>query len=204
MARYDRGYLEPKIDIREPHEPGARLGEECNRLMEESYSDWVLIKDTDVLILHPNFYRVCQESIRKEPETGIFTAWCDNIMSKHQRHPGAPQNGTIEDHQRFARKVWDENGFRLDLIEGPKVIGGFFMLINKDAWREADGFSAHGGLFEEDDEFCRRIWRVGRGIRRISGIYCLHLHDRVFGSFLPDEKCSKELWIEHKKRKKKR
>ena len=166
----------PKIDVRIAFEPGGQIGADYNRIMRESPHEWVLFLDHDVLLLHPSWYQVAQEAIRSHPEAGIFTCWTNNIACKHQKDRGAPAGHDIEAHRARAWELWNKYGMKCS-HNRRWLIGGFFMLTSKAAWRKAGGFP-EDGFFGVDNEYHRRIMRAGLTCWRIDGLYCYHIRDR--------------------------
>jgi len=176
-----RGYVEPKIDVRIPFEPGARLGAEYNRIMMDSPCDWVLFLDHDVLILHPSWYAVCQEAIKKTPNAGLFTCFTSVCGNVYQQCPGAPAGHDIKYHRIKARELWDKNGYNVTPIQ-KQLIAGFFMLTSRAAWRKAGGFCE--GFLGVDNDYHKRVMKAGMGVYRIDGIYAYHLRERKDGDWI--------------------
>lgn len=176
-----RGYVEPKIDVRIPFEPGARLGAEYNRIMQDSPCDWVLFLDHDVLILHPSWYLVCQEVIRKTPNAGLFTCFTSVCGNVYQACPGAPTGHDIKRHRVKAREVWDKGQYNVTPIT-KQLIAGHFMLTSRAAWKKAGGFM--DGFLGVDNDYHRRVMKAGMGVYRMDGVYAYHLRERVDGDWI--------------------
>jgi GT2 family glycosyltransferase len=188
--------IEPAINTSIPYDPEANLGQEYNRLMEESSREWVLFLDHDVLILNPHWYHLCQEAIRRHPEGGIFTVFTGNQGSGIQRLKWSPDRRMpVMEHRKAALRLWQKKGYSVtDISDDP--ISGFFLLTSKAAWEKAGGFSPNG-LFGIDRDYQRRIVSAGFRVYRIDGIYALHLRDRIGGSWIGGLKTSKELWAQY-------
>ena len=192
-------WLEPKIDVRIAFEPNGRLGEDYNRIMEESSQEWVLFLDHDVLIIHPCWYSVCQHAIKQKPEAGIFTIWSNNIGNKRQKYPGAPNSRhPIHAHKNLARRIWMKYQYNLSVID-PHLIGGFFLLTSKTAWNKAGKFRGTG-LLGEDNEYHRRMMACKLKAYRIDGLYALHLRERHEGTWIKGVKTTVEYFMEYKMR----
>lgn len=173
---------QPKIDIRIAYEPGAKIGQDYNRIMRETAHEWVLFLDHDVLLLHPSWYEVCQRAIREHPDAGLLTCFTNNIACKHQKDPGAPRGHDVAHHRARARVLWEEHGYAC--TENRRwLIGGFFMLTSKAAWRKADGFP-EDGFFGVDNEYHHRIMKAGFKCYRMDGLYGYHLRDRQGGNWI--------------------
>jgi len=172
----------PKIDVRIAYEPGAKIGQDYNRIMRETVHEWVLLLDHDVLLLHPSWYEVCQRAISEHPDGGLFTCFTNNIGCKHQKDLGAPRGQDIGAHCARAKRLWEQNRYRCTL-NSRHLIGGFFMLTSKTAWRKAGGFP-EDGFFGVDNEYHRRIMKTGFKCYRMDGLYCYHIRDRKGGNWI--------------------
>lgn len=178
-----------KIDVRIPFEPGGRLGEDYNRVMEETKHDWVLFLDHDVFLCNPHWYHLCQFSIQSQPKAGMFSCWTNNLGDTPQRHPDAPVTHCLIEHKKFARVIWDQYQYSLT---GIGKCSGMLMLISKKAWGAVGCFPAQG-LFKEDWTFTKRLVKGGFQVFRIDGLYVYHMRDRDDGSWIDGHKTSKEL-----------
>ena len=186
--------VEPKIDVRIPHEPGGMLGPDCNRILNESSHDWILFLDADVFLpCHPNWYYVCQQAILKQPDAGIFTCWTGRISKKSdQYHKYAPHGDDLLKHRRFALALWNEYGLSLTPVS--RGLGGFFLLVNRRV-----GVTFPGeGQFNEDLGFVERVINVGHPVLRIDGLYVYHQQDRDVGTYITGQVTAKELYDEYR------
>lgn len=165
----------PKIDVRIPYEPDGKLGEDYNRIMTETAHEWVLLLDHDVLILHANWYELCQRAIAQQPNAGIITARTNNVACKDQVVRGAPAGHDIEAHRRTAREFWRRDGFNLTEIRR-HLIAGFFMLTRKAVWEKVGGFKP--GFLGVDNDYHRRVAKAGFKVWRMDGLYCYHRRER--------------------------
>lgn len=175
------GFLYPKIDVRIPYEPNGRLGEDYNRVMQETVHDWVLFIDHDILLnTNPHWYHICQTVIKEHPKTGMFTCRTNVHHKTAQYDPSSPQNNdSIDVHQDHARKIFDEIGYRCSRIGAPRMhVSGFFMLISKSAWSSVGGFPGKG-MFKEDWEFSKRLEKKGIPVMLIEGLYVYHMRKRM-------------------------
>jgi len=179
----------PKIDVRIPFEPGGKLGEDYNRIMNESKHDWVLFLDHDLFLLNPHWYLMCQKAISSNPGAGMFSCWTNNLGKTMQRDETAPQTDSLIDHINHAKKIFQKFGYGCTEID---KASGMFLLISKVAWERVLGFPGLG-LFKEDWDFSRRLKNYKFKIFRIDGLYVYHLRDRSRGSWIEGEKTSKEL-----------
>jgi len=191
----ENSVVQPKIDVRIAYEPGARIGQDYNRIMRETPHEWVLFLDHDVLLLHPSWYAVCQRAIRDHPDGGLFTCYTNNIGCKHQKAPGAPTGDSIRAHRTHARKLWEANGYRC--TENSKhLIGGMFMLTSRTAWRASGGFP-EDGFFGVDNWYHRQVMQAGLKCYRIDGLYCYHIRDRKGDQWIRDVDTAATLARQH-------
>ena len=189
-----------KIDVRIPYEPGGKLGADYNRIMRETPHDWVLFLDHDVfLCLNPNWYHICQHVIDAEQNVGIFTCKTNAHHSNTgQQEPNSPEGDSISEHFLFSKKVWDTYGYSCSDIT---KISGFFMLVNKQAWKKAGGFPGRE-MFKEDWDFSRRVSKAGYRLMLINGLYVYHMKKR-YGTFIEGIKTTKEVKGDHDAQKRK-
>ena len=176
------------IDARIPFSTDGNLGKAYNRAVAESQSEWVLLLDHDVLILHPNWRHLCERVILDNPDAGLFTCWASKIGSPVQQALMQPaQNAPMRDHRAFARATFHKYGYTVSrLTPFHCKTSGFFLLVKKEAWR-----GAKDGFFGVDWNLKDRITHAGYSVYRIDGLYCFHLKDRE-GSWVDNIKTSKD------------
>jgi GT2 family glycosyltransferase len=179
-----------KIDVRIPYEPGGKLGWDYNRIMMETPHNWVLFLDHDVfLALNPNWYHICQQVIENQPNVGVFTCKTNAHHSNTgQQEVNAPGTDNIFEHLEYSRKIWNEKQYTCSDIE---KTSGFFMLVNKKAWKKAEGFPGKA-MFKEDWDFSRKVKNAGYRLVLIEGLYVYHMKKRV-GSFIEGMDTTKEI-----------
>lgn len=183
--------IQPKIDVRIPHEPHGRLGQDCNRILSESVHDWILFLDADIfLTCNRNWYFLCQTAINQHPEAGAFTCFTNKIYCADQRHKDAPKGRDLDAHKKFAKRVFDERSTTVSEID--LDIGGYFMLVNKTAALSVGGFPGLG-QFDEDTALSQRLRAGGHKIYRINGLYVFHDQDKKQGSWIDEDVTAKEI-----------
>lgn len=182
-----------KIDVRIAYEPGGRLGQDYNRIFSETPHQWVLLIDHDILLnTNPLWYTICQRAIEQHPDTGMFSCLTNAHHRTPQRIKSSPGGLAADDHQAFARKIWEENRYRCDLVQPGTNLAGFFMLISTDAWKSVGGFPGNG-MFEEDWAFTQRLHQAGIPVRIMRGLYVLHAQRRT-DSWDSEVETSKEIF----------
>lgn len=165
---------------------GVAIGVEYNRIMNDAKTPWVLLLDHDVFMLHPNWYRVCQEAIKQQPSAGMFSCYTNNIGCKRQKCAGSPEGDDIAVHKAFARQRWEAYRYALTPNK-THYIGGFFMLVNKAAWKEAGGF-VETGFYGVDNDFHKRLLDdAHRMVYQIEGLYCYHERNRKDKAWIEGE-----------------
>jgi len=135
-----------------------------------------------VLLLHPSWYEVCQKAIADNPSGGLFTCFTNNIGCKLQLLPDAPKGHDIAEHRARAKAVWEHYGYGASMNR-TNLIGGFFMLTSKTAWKKSGGFPEEG-FFGVDNEYHRRIMAAGFKCFRMDGLYAYHIRNREGGSWI--------------------
>ncbi len=163
----------PEIEICTPYRADGNLGRACNEGIERSTSDWVLVKDWDVVLAcHPNVMYLCEEAVSMKPHAGLFTCWTNALSLRENKWPGAPgEEAMFSTHRAVAREIFEQHGISLTRLSRPKC-GGYFMLVNKIAWRAVQGFPQ--GFFGVDTGFCKRLRNNEWPVYRIDGLYVPH------------------------------
>ena len=168
-------YTDPVIDVHVPYEPGkANFGAACNRIMEETKHEWVLLLDHDVLLLHEKWYVICQEAIRTlSSKTSDKIGWISAVTNysplQCQLSPGCPQSTDISDHVKWAHESQKRN--RAVICACNDDYAGFFMLTNKEAWIAAGGFRND---FFIDVDYSRKLAEAGYKKYILPGLYAWH------------------------------
>lgn len=159
------------MNINTPYALDKNLGAAYNDIINRSNEKWVIVKDADVMFLTPDQPKLIPEYIVKYGSgTGIFTCYCNRVGYSHQRLNGViNQDDSIRNAIKIAEQIQNNP---ISVTELPSLISGFFMIINKRAWREIGGFKY--GLLGVDDDFSRRIANKGYHILRMDSIYLWH------------------------------
>ena len=185
-----------KIDVRIPYEPNGHLGQDYNRIMRETLYDWVLFLDHDIFLLNPNWYHICREAIKAHPKTGLFTCRANGSHGfrpparSPQHADDAPAGSNIGEHQLYAKKLWEDRGFSVTPLS---QVTGYFMLVNKAAWRAVDGFPGRG-MFGEDWTFSKSLHKAGWPLLCLDGLYVYH-HKARTGTWVEGDVTAKEVRI---------
>ncbi len=179
-----------KIEAKLLYSPDGNLGNAYRQGVMTSSAKWVLMLDHDVIILHPNWHKVCEEAIDKNPLAGLFTCYASMIGSKTQQAAGTPENTLpVSCHRQFAKTLFSANGFGVTNITKPShKVSGFFMLIKKEAFMIA---GVSDGFFGVDWDLKDRIVDCGYKVYRMNGVYCYHLRDRE-ESWINGERVSRD------------
>jgi GT2 family glycosyltransferase len=190
----------PKIDVRIAFEPGGGLGRDYNRIFQETAADWVLLLDHDVLLLHPNWYAVCQRAISDRPDAGLITAVCNDIASPFQLSTGAPgHDAPVDAHRRYARELWDRYGHETAPVPRGRSVGGFLMLVRKQAWSDVGGFG-EDSFFALDTTFARAMGKTAWNIYTMRGLYCYHRRERTDKTWIAGDAVSADYLLTGKRK----
>lgn len=162
-----------------PHEPGAKLGEAYNRAMK-TVADWVLFIDHDLYIVNPNWYRIMLCAIREiGHRAGWITCYTNRVSSAMKGwmwRPDAPKGDDIEEHRKFGRKLWDDNGLHSTDITQAPPLSGFWILTHKKAWEKVGGFKP--GQISVDNDYHIKLVQAGYEVHRMDGMYVYHHYGR--------------------------
>jgi len=182
-----------KIDVRIPFEPGGKLGQDYNRIMNETSHDWVLFVDHDVLLAtNLHWYYICQQAIQNYSDAALFICYTNNIGCKYQKHKEAPKTSNLNKHRIFAKSLFLKNQYNCKKIEvfaqtgKKKYLSGFFLLLSKMAWEMIGGFVG-AGMYKEDNYLHKRLDEYRLPIYLIEGLYCYHLRDRSGDSWIKED-----------------
>jgi GT2 family glycosyltransferase len=166
------------IQIIIPWGQNKDLGAHYNRLME-SVNDWVCFLDHDILMLNPNWYRMCLNAVdRLGHKAGWITGKTNAIACPYQLDQTAPKNNDIVDHMRHARLLYDKHQNKIELIDFNTIsfyFSGFMILTHKRAWGEAGGFP-EGGFLGTDNEYHKKLIQSKYESYVMPGLYMYHLY----------------------------
>ena len=190
----------PKIDVRIAYEPDGGLGRDYNRIFDETDAEWVLLLDHDVLLLHPNWYAVCQRAIMDRPDAGLITGVCNDIASPYQLSEGAPgHDAPVDAHRKYARELWDRHGHETTPVPRGRSVGGFLMLVRKAAWADVGGFGEES-FFALDTTFARAMAKTPWSIYTMRGLYCYHRRERTDKTWIEGEAVSADYLLTNKRK----
>ena len=193
-------WVAPKIDVRIAFEPAGGLGRDYNRIFQETTAEWVLLLDHDVLLLHPNWYAVCQRAIMDRPDAGLITGVCNDIASPFQLSEGAPgHDAPIDAHRRYARELWDRYGHETVPVPRGRSVGGFLMLVRKQAWADVGGFG-EDSFFALDTTFARAMASTAWSIYTMRGLYCYHRRERTDKTWIAGDAVSADYLLTGKRK----
>lgn len=102
----------------------------------------------------------------------------------------SPESPNMSDHIAFSKRIWDRHGYKVSELKHPGI-SGMFMLVNKEAWADVDGFPGVG-FFAEDTAFGRRLRNGGWKLRRMDGLYIYHLRNRDQEAWIEGQQLSKD------------
>lgn len=167
-----------RIDVRIPYAINGRLADAYNMIMSEALTRWVLIVEHDVfLACNPDWYKICLHAVDNAPKgTGMITCVTSGSKERNERPQGADfqvQSSNICDHVDMALRCFKKHGTDLK-ISNTKYMAGFFMLVNKEAWRQVRFKDQGKGVHKIDQDFCERLILKGYDIAVLPGLYVYH------------------------------
>lgn len=171
-----------QIDVRIPYITDDNLGKEYNRIIESSKSDWFLFLDDDVLMLHPNWYYMCQIAIEQYPETKLFTCWTNRSNYLNRRIDIAASSDDILSHYYEAKRLFNRFGYECTQVTDNYCSNGF-ILFSRLGWEFVGGFPEKGTAYEICD-YAQKLIKNKLDIRIIQGMYIYHLCNQTIGSWI--------------------
>jgi glycosyltransferase involved in cell wall biosynthesis len=170
------------IDVRIPYTTNGNLGQEYNRIINSSKSDWFLFLDDDIFLLHPNWYYMCQIAIKQYPQTGLFTCWTNRSSALNKRVDIADTGNDLLSHYYEAKRLFTRFGYECTKITDCFCTHGF-ILISRLGWEIAGGFPAQGTAYEICD-YAQKLIKNKIELRIMQGMYIYHLHDQIINSWI--------------------
>jgi GT2 family glycosyltransferase len=189
-VKRDRNAIEAKI----PYGLNGDLAGAYNEAMESASTNWVLLLDQDIFLCNPNWYTMCLEAINKAgPKVGLITCVTNFVETYNQQANEESQKAdilvtttNIEDHIKAAKDLYQKHGANLRRVTSYKV-AGFFMLVNKEIWRELQFTDIGTGLKGIDWNYCKRLLSHGYEIYEMPGLYVFHRRDLRLLNFEVDK-----------------
>ena len=160
------------ISVHIPYSTEGNIGNSYNNIIENSKTNWILLLDHDVfLALNAKWYEICMNTISKH-NPALASCWTGSKGSVLDWiiYPNSPTTSNLEDHKKCAIDVFEKNKFQVTEVE---KITGFFMLVNKQAWKEVGGFS-NNGICGVDWDYCKKLRDKNFKILRMDGLYVYH------------------------------
>jgi GT2 family glycosyltransferase len=137
--------------------------------------DWCLILDHDVLMLNPEWYRIC---CRAAETLGKTSGWISGrtsanaTLSPTQMDFEAPRNHDIMAHMRHAKKIYQRLGEQIIRFDNGTVMSGFMILTNRWTWEKVGGFDERAA----DSYYHYDMIKHGIDAHILPGLYMYHLH----------------------------
>lgn len=142
-----------------PEDEDMNLGRAYNDYMNlvPNDDDWACLHDRDVCFIQDDYAKIIRETIKSNPQYGLFTCVTNRVGNKFQCH-----NGIISDNADFRHhieigKIRGEK-LRTKVVETKGVISGMLMLVQKKTWDAMGG--AKDGLLGVDNDISKRVMEL--------------------------------------------
>lgn len=163
-----------RIHIKTPFALDKNLGRAYNdAFAREADEDWVCLIDRDVCFLSPNSIPIMYEYVKRWPDTGIFTCYCNRVheLAKDQLFYGYPSpNDSVKEWELLAEEQEEQS---LTVTEINHVISGYLMLVSKKTWNEIK-FMEDGNCLGVDNWYSHQILSTGKKIYRMDRLIVWH------------------------------
>ena len=167
------------IDVRIPYKPNDLAGA-YNKVMEESTSKWVLLLDHDVfLATNKDWYNILLKAISKlkDPDkVGMITCIRQDTFIDRPQCPDIPMSeatDNIRKHVVHSKNLYKKYGITLREVK-VRHLGGFFMLVNRDVWKNVKFRNKNKGIYFIDWDFAQRLLDNNYKIYVLPGLYLYH------------------------------
>lgn len=162
-----------------PYSFEKNLGQAYNKEFEGlNDNDWVCLTDADIMLLG-DYGNKMKTHIEKNPDTGLFTCYTNRVKKTKQLYGGEIcENDSLKYHATLSNQIHFFNLGKSKEITAP--ISGFLMLIKVEVWRKTGGF-CNKGILNVDNDFSRKVEKVGYKIRLMQDIYAIHYYRMLQG-----------------------
>lgn len=165
-----------KVHFFIPSDLSGNIGKGYNYYMSllPNDDDWAVLLDGDTMFFHNDFEKQFTEVIKNNPGAGIITCYASRIGTHKQKF----QNNVSEDpnlinHYQIANQLRQHHYSGVKTLDG--TVSGFCMAVKKATWKEIP-FSENIGLLGVDSDFSRRVYKSGKPILLMEGLYMLHFY----------------------------
>lgn len=151
------------------------LGKAYNEYMElvPNDSDWVILKDRDVMFLQPDYLQIISENLQRHKNVGLFSCLTNRVGNKQQMYQGKlSSDASMLTHYRIGQEL--ARGARHNMILSQTPISGHVMIIQKSVWQVIGG--AKDGVLGVDNEISYRVRKKGYRVGILQGLYVLHFY----------------------------
>lgn len=161
--------------IHKPFSLTKTIGVEYNACIENSQEDWVILMDIDTCFLTPTQPLLIAKAIKEygKRNVGMFVCKTNRVgYRQHLIHRQRSNDPDFTEHINIAKRLEAEE---FSVSRAHHQCSGFFMCVNKKAWREIGGFKMDG-LLGVDDDFSTRLDMAGYDILMINNLYIWHTY----------------------------
>jgi len=165
------------IQVQIPYDTTGHLASAYNRAMERATSEYVLFIDHDLFLCNKHWYEMSILAIDKlkGKPWGWISAVTNRIGNPAQKSMEAPLNNNLEDHCRYAHKLYQQHGSKVERCKG--AMSGFWILTNKTAWAACGGFNEERKRLQGvDNHYSQSLNRAGFAHYRMPGLYVYHIY----------------------------
>ncbi len=164
------------VHIIKPYSLTKDLGFVYNEAMSRiPDGDWACLMDYDTAFLTPDCGVILHNYAEKYPEAGLLTCYTNRIHPKAtaQLLGGAIAEST--DLQILTEIAHTQRNFLYQATVIEHEVSGFLMMVSKATWNEVK-FQEGDKCLGVDNNYCWDLFKKGKSIYRMDGLYVLHLY----------------------------
>lgn len=157
-----------------PYSLKKDISEYYNNAMSllENDNDWCCFVDGDAMFLQPNFGHIIDQYTQQN-DFGLLTCYTNRVGTGYMLEYGMWDIDDIKEHRKKAVEVFERNQYNIMDITNLSPLSGVLMLLKKETWLKAGGFT-HKGMLGVDNSIHYNVRNNGMKVGLMMGLYIFH------------------------------